>query len=162
VSDVTKRGGVDVIIVRESEEDDKRVKSESGERFVPVHPELVRIGLLDYRDGMAAQGEKWLFPELPAGVTGYRSDRFSKWFRRYLVNVKATARRTSFLSFRHNYRDALREADISTERVRALGGWSNGSVEENYGAGLSAAALAAAIAKVRYGELDLSHLVTVD
>lgn len=33
------------------------------------------------------------------------------------------AKGVSFHSFRHNYRDALREVEIGLERVRALGGW---------------------------------------
>jgi hypothetical protein len=30
---------------------------------------------------------------------------------------------TSFHTFRHTFPDALREADISEERVRRIGGW---------------------------------------
>jgi integrase len=47
--------------------------------------------------------------------------------------------RTSFHSFRHTYRDALREADISAERVKALGGWANTETQEDYGKGLKPA-----------------------
>jgi uncharacterized protein YjbK len=67
--------------------------------------------------------------------------------------------RKVFHSFRHNYRDALREADISIEKVRALGGWSTGRTEDDYGKGLRASTLAKAMEAVRYPQLDLSHLV---
>jgi integrase len=46
----------------------------------------------------------------------------------------AKAPTTSFHSFRHCYRDAFREGDISQECVRALGGWhSKRGAEEIYG-----------------------------
>lgn len=63
-----------------------------------------------------------------------------------------------FHSFRHSYRDVLREADVSVEAVRALGGWSTGRTEDDYGSGLRASTLASAIEAVRYDGLDLEHL----
>ena len=64
-----------------------------------------------------------------------------------------------FSQFRHCYRDALREADISPDRVRALGGWtSKGGAEEIYGAGHRASTLAKEIEKVGYFGFDLDHL----
>ena len=67
----------------------------------------------------------------------------------------------SFHSFRHSNRDALREAGISPERVRALGGWSGGGggAEEIYGGGFKASTLAKEIRKVSYPRLHFAHLV---
>jgi integrase len=158
LADITTIDGADIILVRGDDDDAKRVKTEAGNRYVPVHPELRRIGLLRYRTEMIERGERLLFPELAVGSTGYRSDVFSKWFARFLESVGAKTARTSFHSFRHSYRDALREADISAERVRALGGWSSNRTEEIYGSGLRPATLAREIRKVRYEGLDLSHL----
>ena len=82
-------------------------------------------------------------PDLPKGKRGYYSDPFQKWFSRFLAHIGAKTPKTSFYSFRHCYRDAVREADISPERVRALGGWtSKGGAEEIYGAGHRASTLA--------------------
>ena len=159
VRDVAQLDGTDVIIVAADDAGVKRVKTAAGERFVPIHPELKRCGLLQYRDAVAGRGEERLFPELTtAEASGYLSDNFSKWFARFLQSCGAAKPRTAFHSFRHNYRDALREADISAERVRALGGWSSGRTEDNYGSGLRANSLAQEIDKVRYEGLDLSHL----
>ncbi|WP_313902106.1 site-specific integrase [Methylobacterium sp. E-046] len=159
VRDVAQLDGNDVIIVAADDAGVKRVKTAAGERFVPIHPELKRCGLLQYRDAVAGRGEERLFPELTtAEASGYLSDNFSKWFARFLQSCGAAKPRTAFHSFRHNYRDALREADISAERVRALGGWSSGRTEDNYGSGLRANSLAQEIDKVRYEGLDLSHL----
>lgn len=159
VSDVAQLNGVDAIIVAADDAGVKRVKTAAGERFVPIHPELKRCGLLQYRDATADRGEKRLFPELTAAkASGYLSDNFSKWFAHFLRSCGAAQPRTSFHSFRHSYRDALREADISAERVRALGGWRSGRTEDDYGSGLRASTLARDIEKVGYEGLDLSHL----
>jgi integrase len=109
---------------------------------------------------MRKRDEKRVFPELRVSkATGYYSDNFSKWFSHFLAKIGANEPRTSFHSFRHSYRDALREADISIERVRALGGWSGGgATEETYGSGLRPSTLAKEIAKVHYPKLNLSHL----
>jgi integrase len=157
--DIAVLDGVEVILIRADEEDDKRLKTNASERFVPIHSELKKIGFLTYVAKMKRAGAVRLFPELPKGKRGYYSDPFQKWFSRFLASIGAKAPKTSFHSFRHCYRDALREADISTERVRALGGWtSKGGAEEIYGAGHRASTLGKEIEKVRYPGLDLRHL----
>jgi integrase len=159
VEDIEKQEGVDVIVVRSDEEGTRRVKTAAGERVLPIHSELIRCGLLTYRQQVAAQGEVWLFPELTAAkASGYRSDNLSKWFAHFLEKAGAKAPRTSFHSFRHNYRDALREAGISEDRVRALGGWSSGGTENLYGSGFRPSTLAAENEKISFPDLCLKHL----
>lgn len=151
----------DIIRIQGSDDGEtKRVKTDAGHRFVPVHPELKRLGLLEFIKSQRAKHSAAapVFPELPIGTTGYRSDPFSKFFARFLDKVGISDPKKVFHSFRHNYRDALREADISIEKVRALGGWSTGNTEDDYGRGLRASTLAKAIERVKYPNLDLSHL----
>jgi integrase len=157
--DVAVRDGVEVILVRPDEEGGKRLKTDASERFVPIHSELKRIGFLAYVDKMKRLGATRVFLELPKGKRGYYSDPFQKWFSRFLASIATKTPKTSFHSFRHCFRDVLRDADMSTERVRALGGWtSKRGAEEIYGAGHRASNLAKEIEKVRYPGLDLSHL----
>ena len=160
VSDVTVDDNTDVILVREGEVDgEKSVKTDAGERCIPIHPELKRLGFLDHVAARRKAGDGRLFPELPRGSTGYYSDAFQKWFSRFLRKAGASEPKTSFHSFRHTFRDALREADISEERVRRIGGWvGNGGADQLYGKGLRPSTLAREIKKVRYPGLDLTHL----
>ncbi|MHC1547267.1 DUF6538 domain-containing protein [Phyllobacterium sp. K27] len=161
LDDFVVEDGVDVILIRGDDDGEtKRVKTAAGHRFIPVHNELRSIGLLRYVATRRKKGltNAPLFPELPLGSTGYRSDPFSKYFARFLDAVEIKDKKKVFHSFRHSYRDALREADISTEKVRALGGWSGKNTEDHYGSGLRAGTLADAIKDVRYPNLDLSHL----
>jgi integrase len=162
VDDVRYVRDVPIIVITEGAEGDdtKRVKTEAGERWVPVHPELERLGFLRHWEVAKSAGLPRLFPDLRPGANGYFSDPFSKWFSRYLRHqaVAAYTPKTTFHSFRHNYRDALRDTEISAEMVRALGGWASTGTSDDYGSGFTPERLFAAIKAVRYDGLDLSHL----
>jgi len=99
------------------------------------------------------------------GATGYRSTTFSPWFTRFTEKAGARAPKTCFHSFRHVFRDALREARVERDIALTLGGWSrpggsggSGSVSDSYGSGYRVATLFEAISLVKYPDLDLSHL----
>lgn len=162
--DIAVEDGTDIILVRSDEDGVKRVKTSAGHRFVPIHPELKRLGFLDHvatvREKQPAKAR--LFPELTTASTGYISDNFSKWFANFLDKVEIKDNRKNFHSFRHTFRDGLREAEISQERVRELGGWSSGSTEDDYGSGTRPSTLAQEIAKVRYDGLDLTPLLPTE
>lgn len=95
-----------------------------------------------------------MFPDIRAGTTGYRSDTFSKWFARFLKSVDADGDRTSFHSFRHNFRDALREADVRHEIAMLLGGWSDSSrgksVQMFYGKGFNMTTIRDEMTKIEF------------
>ncbi len=156
--DVAARDGVMVIHVRPDEAGRKKLKSKAARRAVPVHPTLVKVGFLRFVERQRAGGDL-LFPTLRPDRRGYFSDQFQRWFGRHLSQIGAKTAKTSFHSFRHNFRDALREAGVSRDAVLALGGWAgNGGTEEIYGGGLKASTLAREIAKVKYPGLELDHL----
>ena len=158
LNDIETMDGIDCMRVQ-TEMEDHKAKSRAARRVVPVHPDLKRMGFTAYVAKMRDQGETRLFPELKQDKRGYYSDSFNKWFRRFLVKIKAKTERTSFHSFRHSWRDAMREADVKDEVVFAMGGWSDGgATHANYGSGIKVKTRADAIAKVRYDGLDLSHL----
>lgn len=84
---------------------DKRLKTASSERLIPIHPTLLAIGFMGFVSERA--GSKKLFHELPRSKTGYYSDSYSKWFARFILKAGAASSKTCFHSFRHCYRDAL-------------------------------------------------------
>ena len=142
----------------------KRVKTRNAERIVPVHPKLIDIGFCGYLDGRRGSAGTKLFSDLSVASTGYFSDNFSKSFSYFLEKCGAKTARTSFHSFRHNFRDALREARVDRDIAYALGGWAgDGSTNstmtaEQYGRGFSVAVLARAVAAISYRGLPLDHL----
>lgn len=157
--DVVLKDGITCFsVTAQSGASDKRVKTASSERVVPVHGALIEIGFLDYVVAAQRQGGK-LFPELLLRH-GIYSHLFSRSFGRFLRKCGASSERTCFHSFRHNFRDAIRNARIEREVSLALGGWSVGnSVADRYGRGFEVGRLHEAIASIQYEGLDLSHLL---
>ena len=141
---------------------DKRVKTRASERIVPLHQRLLDAGFLRYVADKQRGGSTKLFDDIEVGETGSRSVAFSKWFTQFLRNCGARRERTSFHSFRHNFRDELRSAHIEHDIAMMLGGWTLGaasrSVSENYGSGHRVEALRDAITKLQFADIDLRHL----
>jgi len=167
LADIRQADNVDCFVISSrsvSGTNDKRVKTTNSERYVPIHPRLVEIGFMDFVEDRRRGGSAKLFSELTISTTGYYSDAFSKWFRRFLERSGAARPKTCYHSFRHCFRDALREARIDHDVALALGGWASVSGKEGaetaeaYGRGFRVATLYDAIRQIDYPSLDLSHL----
>jgi integrase len=146
---------------KEEEADRKRVKTDAGIRYVPVHPMLKQIGFLKFSEERKLTGDIRLFPELTLSKQKkILSENFSKWFTRFSTGLGTRTKKHKFHSLRHNYRDALRDAEVPLEISQALGGWSDGKRGEDhrYGKGYKPTTLTKWIAKIDYSGLDLSHL----
>lgn len=163
--DVSEADGIPYFEIREERADgskcDKRLKTEQSKRRVPIHPELVRIGFLDFvAERRRDTTHPRLFPDLPLGATGYFSNPFSKFFARFRKATLGKECKATFHSLRHHFRDALTEAGVPIPDVEALGGWQVGerSAERLYGSGPSLNRLREQIEKVNYPGLALSHL----
>ena len=141
---------------------DKRLKTSSSERVVPIHAALIDLDFMAFAEGRRRAGETKLFGEVGMGATGYRSTTFSAWFRRFVDKAGANSSKTCFHSFRHGFRDALREARIDRDVALTLGGWSSAggaaSVSDAYGSGYRIATLKEAIDRIQYPALDLRRL----
>lgn len=61
----------------------KRVKTKSSRRKVPIHSQLIAIGFLDYVDALKNQGKKLLFPGFEPSK-GRAATEAEKWFRQFL------------------------------------------------------------------------------
>ena len=107
--------GAKVFAIVKDRKAGKRLKTERSERAVPLHPQLIEFGFLEYVAARTkAHGVKaWLLPKVAPGTTGARG--FSKWFGRYIGEHGVTDARKVFHSFRHNFTDALRLAGVAEE-----------------------------------------------
>lgn len=139
-----------------------------SERVIPVHPQLVRLGFLEYANERKSEGEHaWLFPTV-APDQGRALAAWSKWWGRYLrttVGIKNTDR--VFHSFRHGVKDALRRGRVDVEAREALLGHSGSTsaVSRGYGASemlerWGVQVLREAVATIEYVGLDLSKVRT--
>jgi integrase len=120
------------VIYATEEGDGKRLKNESSRRRIPVHNTLVELGFIKYAH---SQKGAQLFPELKPDKNGRRTASFSLWFGRIKRGLGITDNRKAFHSYRHVFKDIMREVGVAEEVSDALSGHTNGSVSRNYGSG---------------------------
>jgi integrase len=132
-----------------STEGGRSIKTASSRRKVPLHPHLVNVGLLRYRQSLIDGGANTagdLWPDIKSDAQGRRAGPWSKWFNRYLrVAAKVGEKSKVFHSFRHTFKRMARDAGISEELHDALTGHSGGGVGRSYGGGFGLKALAEAV-----------------
>ena len=165
---IDEQSGTPLLFVVQERKAGKRLKTRTSERVVPVHPQLVELGFLEYveacrRDG----GEKvWLFPSV-APDKGSAQAVWGKWWSRYLrKQVGIVDPNKVFHSFRHKFSDGATRAGVDRELRQALMGHSDTSVSGGYGSAamlerFGVKALADAVAKISYPGLDLSRVRTM-
>ncbi|PTW44576.1 phage integrase family protein [Sphingomonas faeni] len=163
-TDIRAVDGVDCIVVSQRSlvgSTDKQLKTTASDRLIPVHPMLIDCGLLRFAEAKRRAGEKKLFDDIETGSTGSRPVAFSKWFTQFLRACGAQRTRTSFHSFRHNFRDELRAARTDHDITLLLGGWTTGAsrtaVHENYGSGHRVDALDEAVRRLSFDQVDVRH-----
>lgn len=112
----------------------KSVKTAGSMRVVPIHPELVKLGLLEYHAALKKQGEKRLFPLAERNERGQMIATFSRDFPRYLTKIGLKeGRGLSLYSFRHGAADALRRAGFLDEQFGFILGHTSGTMTQRYG-----------------------------
>lgn len=86
----------------------QQLKTNASQRVLPVHPELIRLGLLRYWQGLEGPADAPLWPHLPFR-TGKPGGYFSQWFGDLRREV-GLSRYPDFHCFRHTVRTQLAEA----------------------------------------------------
>jgi integrase len=147
VADVREDQGVRFFSFEPTSE--RRLKNEGSRRSVPVHPELIRMGLLDYVGSLPTNGR--LFPDLKPGPHGKLTGAFSKWWARFSDERGVSDAAKAFHSLRHSFKDACRDAGVSEDVHDRLTGHANGGVGRSYGRGASLPVLAEAVSKIKFG-----------
>lgn len=96
VSDVRSEHGCTYLSISDEPESGKRLKSSSSRRRVPVHPELVTLGFLNYVQQQKQASERRLFPLLSRSGGRQLTSSWSQWFSRYLREVVGIKDRRAF------------------------------------------------------------------
>jgi integrase len=163
--DVGMREGIPAIEVSAAEtsalEMDKYLKTFYSHRVVPMHPVLQRMGLLEYAKLMRSKGELKLFPGARRGWM-MRFDKLAKQMQHDLKAAGVATANHSPRSFRHNFRDALRNVKAPDDIVRLLGGWQQKTVADGYGTGPYLSTLYSYVCSTSYRGVDLSHLMVTE
>jgi integrase len=135
-SDVELEGADGPLVHIRDNDPEKRLKTASSRRVVPVHAELVRIGFLPYVRQQQVARSAWLLPDLVQDRFGSRGGNWGRWFGRDLRSADGCAvpdPARVFHSFRHSFKQLCREARIIEETHDFLTG--HGSVSNQVGRG---------------------------
>jgi integrase len=122
------------ILNTEGEEDGSRgVKNAGSRRSIPLHPDLLTLGLLEYIASIPSDGQ--LFPNLKPNSFGYYGANFGKRWAEYLrkqVGLSSSANPSH--GFRHTFKTLCRKVGIDEDVHDAITGHSGGSnVARDYG-----------------------------
>ncbi len=135
VSDVQAEESITFLSILGTPDDDddgRTVKTESSRRRVPLHPDLLALGFLNYLGTVPASG--LLFPSLQRNHRGFYSTNVAKAWTKYLRNVVSLDSPASPLhGFRHTFKTLSRQVGIPEDVHDAITGHSDGSVSREYG-----------------------------
>ncbi|MBB4132643.1 site-specific integrase [Xanthomonas sp. 3075] len=123
LTDVAKIDGVLAIKIGD-EGDGQRVKNESSNRIVPIHPDLIKLGLLDFVEVQQKRGETRLFSQADPKAKNGAGNWISKAFTRHLVTVGSDwpEAKRGFHSLRKTVIQELQGAGVASElRAQLVG-----------------------------------------
>lgn len=130
---------------------DKEVKTEAAIRLVPIHPELLKLGLTEFVKGK--EGNIW-------GFKKYRSkygSKFGNWFSKWKPSIIDDEQKC-FHSLRHSFTDTLKQAGEAESIISELVGHVVDSITfGRYGKRYRLDVLAPVVERLDYG-LDLSRI----
>jgi integrase len=123
-TDFDEHSGIWFVRVQATE--GRSLKTPAAQRDIPIHDELIRIGLREYVD---FRYPGWLFPELrPSEVDRALGDGLGKWFHRYRRAVGLTRSETDFHSFRTTFTQYLRRAGVPLDHIKPVTGHQENDV----------------------------------
>jgi integrase len=106
---------------------DQHLKNNSSRRAIPIHPELINLGLLTFIKQKKFKGEIKLF-----GYLKPQREKFghkpSQWFSKYKAKCGIEDSKKVFHSFRHTMVDNLKQIRAQDYEIKTLLGHQNGSV----------------------------------
>ncbi len=154
-ADVQVVDGIPVLVLTDDGEG-QSIKTEAGNRSIPIHSELIRLGFLGYAEAMRKAGHASLWPALPLRKER-PSDYFGRWFRdfREAIGMVGPGQPT-FHYFRHTVRPLMRRAGFdSMTRDLITGHETKGSIGDRVYDGPLLAELRPAVEAIRYPALAL-------
>lgn len=116
----------------------RRLKTSSSERIVPVHKSLIDLGFIDYIKHQKARKQQQVFEELSADKYGHWTRKTGRWFNeQYLeqcgISTASRNERKSFHSFRHTFINYCKQKRLDTAvAMEIVGHASSNKVHQNY------------------------------
>ncbi len=135
--------------------DGTHLKTATSKRLVPVHPQLLKLGLAAYIELTRAATEvnaddAYLFPQLPTDRFGRKGKFLGDWYAKFLrskcgvIDTKVT-----FHSFRHTFATGLKHAEVDGPVIaELLGHTMQGQTFGRYAKKYRPSMLYAAVSKI--------------
>lgn len=101
------------------------LKNSPSFRKIPLHPELLRLGFVEYVQAMKAAGHRRVFPMSPVSEVNNAGGALSSWFSTVKEAAGWGPART-FHSFRHHVETILKKARENPFHINAYTGHSQG------------------------------------
>lgn len=160
IADLKYEGEIAYFHVRD-EHEGQSLKAAASRRKVPIHHELVSLGLVDQLQRWKSEGRSRLFEELVPDRRGYFSQPASRLFNRWIDRIADVdpdePGELVFYSTRHTVITRLRAAHARQDVSQDLVGHETGDVHAGYGKS-DVPTLKAVVDKIEYAGLDLSRL----
>lgn len=103
----------------------QQVKTSASVRSIPIHPELVRLGFLEYVEAMQKACERSLWPDLKLRM-GRPGGFISQWFGDFRKTVGLIEQYPDFHCFRHTVRTHMSRAGVDHKVQDCITGHETG------------------------------------
>jgi integrase len=152
LTDFVDRDGVWCFDIND-EGDGKQLKTTAAKRLVPIHPQLIKIGLLDYVETMKAKRQTRLFPDFSYSPNNGWGRTLGRFFNETLLpalNIKSE--KLVFHSLRHTVVTQLSRSGVEQTFVKAIVGHQQAGVTQQvyFKAGYTVRQLSDELAKLQY------------
>ncbi len=162
LSDFYVKDGIQAMSINILEDEDKSVKSPAAIRVIPVHPELIKLGLLDYLQDVKASGlGPEVFPGIGINSDGEKGNAIGNFWRNHMKKLGLfNSRSPTFHSFRSTALQELKDRGVEWEMRCQLAGHEIDHVSQGYNPNKFSLQrlMEDGIPKLRYEGLDLSAL----
>lgn len=130
LTDITEINGIWTFDINKNAAD-KNLKNATSKRLVPIHPQLLELGFLEFFEDVKKLGKIRLFPQL-SYVQGSYSRTPGRNFALYLTSLGITEKEKVFHSFRHTFNDNLKQVALLGDEARSeLMGHAHQSINAN-------------------------------
>lgn len=137
VSDIREENEIPYLSIQTRDEDGnivKTVKAYTARRNIPLHKDVIALGLLDFVKSVEESGNQRLFYDLTP-YKGRMFANYTKWWGHQRTKFRIADKRKTFHSFRHLYKDICHRAFVPDRVQDAIMGHANDAMGEHYGSG---------------------------
>ncbi|MBO9399747.1 site-specific integrase [Shimia sp. R9_3] len=121
IDDIKRVDDVWIFDFTDSGHELKRLKTSAAQRRVPIHSELLRLGLLKLVETRQAHSHNRLFPDFKYTEKAGYGDQLSKWFNRtFTADLGIKSEAHVFHGLRHTFATRLAQSDVETERIQFI------------------------------------------